>query len=170
MVSLNQRFSFNEDKAIETIVYVAQRAAIPDVYHLAKICYFADLLHMEKFGRPIVGDVYIKMGNGPVPSKIYNLFKAVRDFSHHKLISAFSVNGNNIIALRDYDEDEFSPSDLSCLQESIETHQHKSFATLKSESHDLAWEAALDNREIEYIDMIKTLSNGEDLIEHLSYC
>jgi uncharacterized phage-associated protein len=170
MVSLNQRFSFNEDKAIETIVYVAKKAPNPDVYHLAKVCYFADLLHMERFGRPIFGDVYIKMENGPVPSKIYNLFKAVRDFSHHKLVSEFAVEGNMIKALRDYDEDEFSPSDLMCLNESIEIHGTKTFKQLKDESHDSAWESAQDNREIEYREMIKTLPNGEDLIKHLSYC
>jgi uncharacterized phage-associated protein len=170
MSSFNQRFSFNENKAIETIVYVAQKAPIPDIYHLSKICYFADLLHIERYGRPIFGDEYIKMENGPVPSKIYNLFKAVRDFSHHELVNKFSVNGHNIVALQNFDEDEFSSSDMSCLNESIEIHGNKSFNQLKNESHDSAWTLAQGNREIDYLEMIKTLPNSEDIIEHLACC
>lgn len=155
-------------KQLKQLCILQKKAPIPDVYHLVKVCYFADLLHMERFGRPIFGDVYIKMENGPVPSKIYSLFKAVRDFSHHKLVSEFAVEGNTIKALRDYDEDEFSPSDIMCLDESIATHGSKTFQQLKDESHDSAWESAQDNREIEYREMIKTLPNGEDLIKHLS--
>lgn len=167
MVSLNQWFSFNEDKAIETIVYVAKKAPIADIYHLAKICYFADLLHLEDYGRPILGDVYIKMDYGPVPSKIYDLFKSVRNFSHQNLVSAFTVEGNAIKALRDYNEDEFSRSDIICLDKSIQTHGHKSFEQLKNESHDSAWQSAENNREIEYLEMIKTLPSSKDLIKHL---
>jgi len=167
MYSWNERFSFDSEKAVEIFVLVAQKAPIPDIYHLAKICYFADLLHLERYGRPVCGDNYIKMENGPVPSELYSMFKAVKAGKKEGLSKSFKVSGNNITALRDYDEDEFSPSDLKCLFESIETHGSKSFSQLKRESHDLAWEAAQDNREIDYLNMIKVLPNSDDLISYL---
>ena len=38
-----------------------------DAYHLARTFFEAARWHLAKFMRPIVGDVYIKMPQGPVP-------------------------------------------------------------------------------------------------------
>jgi len=37
MLNLNEKFSFDQEKAIETIVFFAQKAPIPDIYHLPKM-------------------------------------------------------------------------------------------------------------------------------------
>lgn len=164
----NELFAFDQDKAIEVMVYFAKKAPIPDIYHLAKVCYFADLLHLERYGRPICGDKYIKMDNGPVPSAIYDLFKSVRNFDHRELVKAFAVSNNNLIANRMADLDNLSPSDIECLDESIAAHGNKSFDELKTESHDNAWESAQDNRAIDYGEMIDLLPNSERLIQYLN--
>lgn len=164
----NKYFSLDQDKAIEVMVYFAKNAPIPDIYHLAKVSYFADLLHLERYGRPICGDEYVKMDNGPVPSAIYSLFKSVRDFNHRILLKAFEVEENNLIAKRDADLDYFSPSDIECLDESIALHGEKSFGQLKDESHDEAWHSAEDNRTINYSAMINMLPNAKRLTEYLN--
>lgn len=164
----NDLFSFDQEKAIEVIVYFAQKAPIVDVYHLVKICYFADLLHLERYGRPICGDEYIKMDNGPVPSAIYDLFKSVKRFNRKVVVKSFTVEGNNILATRNADLDLLSESDIECLDESIATHGNKSFGQLKEESHDNAWQAAEDNRAIDYGEMINLLPNAGQLRQYLN--
>lgn len=164
----NDRFSFDKEKAIEVMVLFAQKAPIPDIYHLAKICYFADLLHLEKYGRPVFGDDYVKMDNGPVPSKLYNMFKDIRDGSSSEIYKGIVVDVNTITSQRDYDQDEFSTSDIECLEESIECHGHKSFSQLFKDSHDSAWNSAKSNKQIDYDKMLELLPNSDVLIEHLS--
>lgn len=35
---------------------------------------------MRKYGRPVIGDIYIAMDNGPVPSRVYDIVKGKLDF------------------------------------------------------------------------------------------
>ena len=168
MGTWNNRFSFDKEKAIEVIALFAEKAPIPDIYHLVKICYFADLLHLEKYGRPVFGDDYIKMDNGPVPSRLYDLYKNIKSGRDRFLSESFQIKGNIITALRSYDEDEFSPSDIECLEVSIERHGNKTFAQLVADSHDSAWNSAEKNRQIDYFKMLELLPNHKNLVEHLA--
>jgi hypothetical protein len=61
------RFQFNESKAIEALVLVAQRwpGIIP--FFLTKVLFFSDRDQLRKYGRPVIGDINIAMDNGPVP-------------------------------------------------------------------------------------------------------
>ena len=63
-------FNVNKQKAIETLVYIASKRAGLDVFHVCKVVLYADLLHFRKFGRPVTGDQYCAMKDGPVPSFI----------------------------------------------------------------------------------------------------
>jgi hypothetical protein len=38
---------FDAEKALEAILYVASKAPIPDIYHVGKILWFADRVHLE---------------------------------------------------------------------------------------------------------------------------
>ncbi len=42
---------FDREKAIEVIKYLAKYAPNPGIYWIGKILYFADLLHLQKYGR-----------------------------------------------------------------------------------------------------------------------
>jgi len=42
---------------------------------LSKLLYFVDKEHLLSYGRTVIGDRYIKMEFGPVPSSGYNLMK-----------------------------------------------------------------------------------------------
>lgn len=159
----NDLFSFDQEKAIEVIVYFAKNAPIADVYHLAKICYFADLLHLERYGRPICGDEYMKMRYGPVPINTYRAFNTLADF-----LPDISRKDNRVIASREPDLDLLSESDLECLDESIMCHGKKTFTQLKNESHDEAWESADDNRAIDYSAIIQMLPNAKQLTQYLN--
>ena len=68
-------FDFDAEKFVHTACYLVARC--PDVtkMKLFKLLYFADKRHLLTCGRPIIGDRYLKMDYGPVPSRAYNLIK-----------------------------------------------------------------------------------------------
>ncbi len=71
-------FVFDEDVAIEVILYIANRVPHPTFHLIFKIMYFADKAHLERYGRFICGDSYVAMRNGPVPSVTYDMLKGIR--------------------------------------------------------------------------------------------
>jgi uncharacterized phage-associated protein len=64
------RFEFNLDKLVAVLAYFAGVGQIEDLTKLkaAKLLFYADKLHLLRFGRPITGDRYVSMDHGPVPS------------------------------------------------------------------------------------------------------
>src|SRR5450759_1773696 len=67
--------TFDRDKALEVIIYVAKNLASPSLHSISKILYLADKRHLQHFGRLICGDRYVAMEYGPVPSAVYNMMK-----------------------------------------------------------------------------------------------
>ena len=67
------RYRVNYDKAIETIVWLASEKPNIDLYHIVKVLFYADKMHVNKYARPITGDTYISMDYGPVPSGVRDL-------------------------------------------------------------------------------------------------
>lgn len=171
MTDLIENLRFDSEKAIETIVYLAERAPIADIYHIGKIVYFADRIHLDNYGRELFGDQYNALKDGPVPSKTYDLIKDVRDTRHSAnydhASSSFSVSGFNVRALREPDLDLFSDSDLECLDEAIRMVGDLPFGRLKRMSHDNPYNSVSLNALIPLESIVADLSNGELLSEHL---
>jgi uncharacterized phage-associated protein len=136
---------FDESKALATILYLAQKAGVTiDLYSVVKLVYCADKMHLHEWGRTITGDKYAKMRYGPVPSATYDMLKAVRGDRdwERDLSSYFEVSGNKVTALIDPDRDEFSDSDIQCLDKVFAEHGHKAFDELVSSAHDVAFRSA----------------------------
>ena len=70
-------FKFNQTKAIEAIVYLAQRVSEADIYGICKLLYLVDKTSLEKYGRFIYGESYVAMKEGATPSKTYDLPESV---------------------------------------------------------------------------------------------
>jgi len=136
---MNSPFGFDNEKAIEVILYIAHQCN--DLYKLLKILYYADKDHLEKYGRFICGDQYHLLPFGPVPSKVYDILKDVRDervlLSEEKSTEkAFEfVSKNTISPKREPDLDYFSDSDRKCLNASIEKYSTMTFDQLSEISH-----------------------------------
>lgn len=62
------RFSVDKEKTIEALLYIVTRYGEVGRFHALKTLYYADRAHLQRYGRPITGDRYIAMENGPVPS------------------------------------------------------------------------------------------------------
>lgn len=123
------KFSFNKQKATEAILYLAKKEPSISKMRLLKFMFFADCYHINKYGRPILGDRYVAMDNGPVLSKLYDMLKCSTD--------DYTVINNKITAMRESDNDYFSNSDIEALEYSF--NQYSQYETL--EMSDLSHES-----------------------------
>lgn len=170
------QLTFDADKALEAIIYVASRADT-DLYGTLKLLYVADKLHLQRYGRFMFGDDYSAMEWGPVPSNSYDIVKYVRGDRPHCRIErareAFKMSGNDFILLRAPDLDELSKTEVSCLDEAIAEQGRNDFAGFKRITHDAAWRAAWraatkGSAPIAIESIASQLPRAQELIQHLS--
>ena len=147
-------FIFDALKFANATAYLAGRCADLTKMKLSKLLFFADKAHLLWYGRPVIGDRYIKMEYGPVPSSAYNLIK--RDdrataedqevFDHFLL-----VDGNDIKAKLPPDLNYLSETDVEALDFVLDKYGHLTPAQLSKLSHnDPAWREADMNGDIDY--------------------
>ena len=168
-------FTFDPNKALEVILYIANRSKIHDVFHVCKIPYFADIDHLNEFGRLIAGDTFYALEEGPISSGIYDIVKFVRGDGTrpfpNKFKLAFSVDPktHNVSPSRDADLDQFSDSEIECLDNCIREYGHLTFAQLWDRGHeDQNWKATQRNAEITVEQIAKNLPDSELLLAHLN--
>lgn len=161
---------FDQEKAIEAIIYIAQRYKTPEVYAICKLLYLADKESLENYGRFIFSESYCAMEQGAVPSKAYDLLKLAR----HQNVGGIEVSGNDVAVSRDSNFDFFSASDLECLNRIIEKFNGLSGRALFNAAHDNAWEVNWKRREnsgsvpIPINDIARELRDSDNLIEYIS--
>lgn len=151
-------FNFNKEKSLETVLYLINRLEKATLHSIFKLMYFADTLHLARYGRFITGDSYVAMEYGPVPSATYDMSKNPP--------MDFSVQGYHLFAKRDAQLECFSESDLICLNHILAQYGSKSFGELTDASHDEAWQATPDNTRIS-IEAIAKMLKDEDLLDYL---
>lgn len=113
------------------------------------------------------------MKNGPVPSYIYDILKAIKGQGlvipevQKSFSDAFEyLDNNTIIAKEAPNMDYLSKSAISCLTESIVENKGLCFNTLTHKSHDNAWNNP--NRD-NSMDLYKIASAAEADSEMLKY-
>jgi len=162
---------FDKEKAISTVLYIAEKLAKADLHKLSKILYFAEQKHLVKYGSPIVGDYFIAMEKGPVPSQIYDMLKTVRGDSLYKTDEYkkyFKVEQSYILKpLVKPDLDEFSESDIECIDEAILENKDLNFRVLKEKSHGEAYNSAGLNSTISIEKIAKEGGANKEMIDFL---
>jgi hypothetical protein len=162
----NITFEFNRTKAIESILYLANKLPNPGKYIICKRLYLADKRSLENYGRFIFGDSYSAMERGATPSSAYDLLKEAAETP----VEGIEVQGNRVIPLRESNLDCLSQSDIECLEQAIQVPSWR----IKQEAHDDAWQKSWDNRgnkgsaEIPVENIAKLFSNSDDLIDYLA--
>ena len=151
---------FDKTKALNALLYVANRVQRKDFHKIFKIIYFADRQHLADWGKPITGDTYIAMEAGPVPSKMYDMLKIVRGDSYlsdlEGLSKYFSIeNWMYIKPLVDADLSKLSPNEQEALDTSIEKYAFLSYAEIKEKSHDIAWRSTARDFSIKWEDIAR---------------
>jgi uncharacterized phage-associated protein len=179
-------FKLDEEKALAAFLYIVNklldpsdrpyRDRFPDIHRIFKILYFADEKHLARYGRPVAGDIYIAMEDGPVPSHTYDVVKTVRGdgktirlFGEKEHLKGFFevYDEYNILPTQDPDMDELSESDLECLDESIRENRHLTYAQLRAKSHDRAYKEAEQNREISFLEMADIEGADEYTLQYI---
>ena len=164
---------FNEIKSINTVLYIVERLKRKDFHKIFKILYFSDRDHLNVYGRTITGDTYIAMPDGPVPSNLYDIFKTVRGdgyykdtgrFRHYFIVSDWDLVKLNVKA----DLTELSNTDLICIDRSLKQYGDLSWDEVREKSHDYAWRNTIQNRPIDFANMIREVGGDNDYIDYLN--
>ncbi len=131
-------FKPNIEKAVEVILwFCAKKKGKINRYNLLKALFYAEIEHLNKYGRPIIGDTYIAMKYGTVPSLIDNLItKNAIAFSKERIRSLpYDLNKNDILAKREANNKFFSKSDIKCLENAFKKYGKLPFGKLRDVNH-----------------------------------
>lgn len=166
---------FKQDIAIQAILYILKKmGGTCDIHKCHKILYFADNEHLSKYGRSITGDAYVRMDFGPVPTCIYDLFKAVRGDSYFasqvddvRKDCFHFVNNKDIAAVAEPDMSYLSESDVEMLNKYIEKFKDKDFIAVTDASHGYAWSHTTQNGVISVRDRLTEMGDSEEYIHYI---
>jgi uncharacterized phage-associated protein len=149
------RFNFNESKTLEALVFIASQWPGITPFYVAKVLFFADRDHLRTYGRPVTGDAYIAMTDGPVPSRVYDIVKGNLDLfgDPDAIASAVRIGRNEryprVYAEREPKLDMLSETDVSALENAIRFCRGKPFGELSNLTHqERAWAEAPANGEM----------------------
>lgn len=169
-------FPFESEKAVYSLKLILSHVKDNkcDFHKIFKILYFAERDHLTTYGKPITGDIYIAMRNGPVPSTIYDILKYLKggsifnsdiNFSKH-----FRIVDNHMVELMDKEinEDVFSESEIESLFQSIEQNKFLSFFELTEKSHDAAWNRANKDDVMSVLDIAKAGGADAHMLNYIS--
>lgn len=135
---------YQQDKFINSVLYFGKHTN-PKVFgitKLLKLLFFADFRHYKKYGRPIIGDEYYHLPQGPVPTISYNLFNETVRGEDTELKKVTRIIPEKVI---DYDRerievlanpntDIFSRSDLEILKEVADEFYNKTATQIIKEN------------------------------------
>jgi uncharacterized phage-associated protein len=169
------RFNPNPQKIIEALTWVASKCPGKGSHFVLKTLFFADKFHLSKYGRPVLGDTYVKLPWGPVPSMAYDLLKgsdyapifALEEVS--KAIQVVKDKWPRISAKREPNMHFFSRTDIEALEQALDHCRGLSFDDLSNITHqERAWSEATMNGEMDYELMIDDdVENREEFIAHI---
>jgi uncharacterized phage-associated protein len=166
----------SREKVRQAVAYIASK--LPEhgnMYKVLKVMYFADKLHLKRYGRMIFGDRYVALKHGPVPRSAYRKISNERDgWNGARPDPLYKVDPDNtIVPLLNPELEYFSESDIACIDAEIETCRPLSFTQLKARSHDAAYAAAGEDDEISIQSIAAAVAESPEeeqrLLEHLAH-
>lgn len=124
-------FRYDPHKAVHVVAYLAGKD-LPDMsaFKIAKLLFWADKIHLQRYGRPVTASTWERTNHGPIPSEILNVLNvlsgtdtkdiAKRDFDAvadeaRRLLRVVLADHPKFVATAPADLDYFSDSDLEVL-------------------------------------------------------
>jgi uncharacterized phage-associated protein len=151
---------FNPVKVIEAILFFAEKEkeinkTEIDLIKIHKYFYFSEKEHLQTYLKPIFGDTYIAMPEGPVPTLVYDILKWLRAGRNPFLQGILEVVAKNAVTslkvydvylvapLRKPDLKKFSKSELETMSNVFGKYHAYSSKDLSNLSHlEPAWKNA----------------------------
>ena len=159
---------FNENKAINALLYVAERLKMNDFHKIFKILYFADMNHLSKYARPITGDTYIAMDFGAVPTKLYDMLKSAKLSCQSPYSTLFEVEGEyHVKPIAQANMDYLSPTDIAELDKSISEYGNLNWKETVEKAHRHAWSHTQRNQPISIENMLEETNCSKEYIEYV---
>ena len=123
-------FRPNQRKIVEALVFLAEREPRIDIFHICKVLYFADRDHFRMYGRPILGDQYCALDDGPIPSLAMNIAKRkekfvsaeILQYADARLIVDETDAFVRLKARTPFETKYFSRTDIECLTASLKQY------------------------------------------------
>lgn len=168
---MNVRAKRRYRKTIEALLYLANKDE--RLYWVLKMIWLAERNHLSKHGAMILGDDYIAMNHGPVPSLAYAIIQDVRrevgyGFEDPNPESVFETPDNRTITpMREANTSLLSQSELECLDDAYNSLKDRSFGAIKRFSHTPSYEAAGQNDGIPFEEFVSDLENGKEVLSYL---
>jgi uncharacterized phage-associated protein len=153
-------FRFNPQKFVQSLVFFS-KSGITDLTKMKvhKLLFFADKLHLVRYGRPIIGDEYFALDHGPLPSSADDDLDTAEDLAIGVDDAAVRTHFGGYLTLKSTGEwpviaavgpenyEVFSRSELKVLSEVVEKFGRMSASKLRKLSHeDPAYALADKNR------------------------
>lgn len=153
-------FRFNPQKFVQSLVFFS-KSGITDLTKMKihKLLFFADKLHLIRYGRPIIGDEYFALDHGPLPSSADDDLDTAEDLAIGVDDAAVRTHFGGYLNLKSAGEwpviaavgpenyGVFSRSELKVLSEVVERFGRMSASKLRKLSHeDPAYVLADKNR------------------------
>ena len=171
-------------KFINCVLFFAQKTDPKKlgILKLNKLLYYIDFEHYKKYGRPILGDVYIRMEHGPVPSFSYSLFNmAFRDKKDDEVskelrdsieIKSTKIQDFNINAIypkkKELNSSLFSKSELEIMKDVASKYASKTGTTMSRETHkeDTPWNKTSEMQVIDYNLILDKNSISKEYVDY----
>ena len=166
--------TFNLDKGLNSLLYLANKAKNKDIMSLFKLLYFSEMQHLKVWGRCITGDHYIAMENGPVPSCLYDIVKAVRGNGFYRtdgdrFRKYFEIeNWMFVKAKKQADMDELSNSEIKIMDQMIEKYWDYTPEQLSEASHGYAWAKTMRDYTIALEDIMREFGAEQEYIKYVT--
>lgn len=162
--------NYEDQRIKEVLLYILSKTGVVDYYHLMKILYLAERQHLAKWGEKITSDDYYALPHGPVPTRIYDSLKNVKEGKENFLSDVIAVDQDSpkVTPLRTPDMDYLSKSEIEALDNAIAKNIVKSFAELERMTHDEYYNKALVNgRKMSVEDIARSGGATEQMIEFI---
>lgn len=126
MTRLSKNPIFDFEKSVQAINYFANKTVTESRNKLliVKLMWAADRYHIRKYGRPVTGDTYFAMRNGPVASCVLNILdkdktdKILATPANIVYLSKYlnKVGNDKIESAKEVDIQQFSDTDIEALE------------------------------------------------------
>lgn len=151
-----ERIRPNDSKFRELVLFIAQRSEGDPLFgaiKLNKLLFYSDFMAYLKLGRPITGQPYFALENGPAPRYLVPLRQQMVKNKEIAISRKATLDGiqERVVALREADPNKFEPAEIAVITEILEICKNQSGSDLSELSHRFqGWRLAGDKETIPY--------------------
>jgi uncharacterized phage-associated protein len=153
---IKPRIQPNEDKFRELLLFIARRSESDPRFgalKLNKLLFYSDFLAYLKFGKPITGQPYFALENGPAPRYLVRVREQMVKSKEIAIARKTTFDGvqERVLALREPDPNKFAPAEIDLVTQVLELCKGQSGTDLSALTHRFAgWKLAGHKEDIPY--------------------